>query len=310
MTTPKRPSNLKPGLIKWILLSLFVGLGIILIWPKVSIDEADIFVPIIIGKRPAGLTVAGPRQKGLEIRVRGPKAAIKTLSGLKLEYVLNLTGIKPGVQSVPVQTALLSVPKGISIIGSKPSVLTVTVENEIKRELPIVIAFSGEPATGFLIADAIATPATITLCGPESILAPLDKIMAKPIDITGISESFKKEVALNLAEKLEVASSSNLIKADVLIAEKIATKTFAAILVNGKDSPYGFLITPATIDIEVKGPVNILEKPDTKKDITVYIDLKGLKPGVYVRRATITLPVKTTLFNVKPEIFTVKIMGR
>ncbi|MFC1815178.1 YbbR-like domain-containing protein [Thermodesulfobacteriota bacterium] len=310
MTSPKRLSIIRPGHIKWILLSLFVGLGIILIWPDVSTDEADIFVPIIIGKRPSGLTIAGPQVKGLEIRVRGPRAVIKTLSDLKLEYVLNLTGISSGVQSVPVQTALIPVPKGISIIGSKPSMLTVTIENEIKKELPIVISFAGEPATGFLITDAVAKPATVILCGPESILSALKKIMTKPIDINGLSESFKKELALDLAERLEVVSSSSIIMTDVLIEEKIATKKFKGVSVNGKDSPYGFRITPPVIDIEVKGPVNILEKLEPQRDIKVYVDLKGLRPGVYVRRAAIRLPVKTTLFGVKPEIFIVKITDR
>jgi hypothetical protein len=42
----------------------------------------------------------------------------------------------------------------------------------------------------------------------------------------------------------------------------------------------------------------------------VLVELKNLSPGVYVRRATITLPVKTTLVKVEPELFTVKIIGR
>jgi YbbR domain-containing protein len=68
-----------------------------------------------------------------------------------------------------------------------------------------------------------------------------------------------------------------------------------------------YSIMPPTINIEVKGPVNIIEKLHKDKGIEVYVDLKGLKHGVYVRRATITLPVKTTLIGVKPELFTVKI---
>jgi len=39
----------------------------------------------------------------------------------------------------------------------------------------------------------------------------------------------------------------------------------------------------------------------------VYVDLKGLPPGTYVKRATITLPVKTALIGVTPEMFTIKI---
>ena len=91
------------------------------------------------------------------------------------------------------------------------------------------------------------------------------------------------------------------------IEEQIVEREFKSITVEGKDSTYTFSITPPAIDIRVKGPVNILEKLYQEKELEVYIDLKGLKPGVYVRRASIILPVKTILVGVKPEIFTVKI---
>jgi hypothetical protein len=41
----------------------------------------------------------------------------------------------------------------------------------------------------------------------------------------------------------------------------------------------------------------------------VLVELKDLNPGVYVRRAAITLPVKTSLVIVEPELFTVKVIG-
>jgi hypothetical protein len=39
----------------------------------------------------------------------------------------------------------------------------------------------------------------------------------------------------------------------------------------------------------------------------VHVDLKGLKPGTYVRHAVIEPPLDTTLVEAKPEIFTVKV---
>ena len=45
-------------------------------------------------------------------------------------------------------------------------------------------------------------------------------------------------------------------------------------------------------------------------NIAVSVDLKDLNPGRYECRASITLPVKTTLVAVDPEIFTVTIRAR
>jgi hypothetical protein len=44
-----------------------------------------------------------------------------------------------------------------------------------------------------------------------------------------------------------------------------------------------------------------------RDDFSVYVDLSKLEPGVYVRRATIALPLNTTLVGVDPEIFTVNV---
>jgi YbbR domain-containing protein len=54
----------------------------------------------------------------------------------------------------------------------------------------------------------------------------------------------------------------------------------------------------------------VIEKLYGTNGVQVYVDLKGLKPGIYNKRATITLPVKTTLIDATPEIFKVKIINQ
>ncbi|MBU4185867.1 MAG: hypothetical protein KKC23_06680 [Proteobacteria bacterium] len=184
--------------------------------------------------------------------------------------------------------------------------MTVKVEKETKKELPVIVSFSGKPAPGFFT-YAVTKPSSVMLKGPENILGPIEKIFTKPIDVNGLSESFKKEIALDLPECLDIISFSGIILAEVFIEEQIVAREFKNIPVKGKDSTYTFSITPPAIDIEVKGPVNVLEKLYQENGLEVCVDLKGLKPGVYVRRASIILPVKTILVGVKPEIFTVKI---
>jgi YbbR domain-containing protein len=147
------------------------------------------------------------------------------------------------------------------------------------------------------------------ICGPETILSSIDAMLTKPIDVTGKSESFKKEIALDLGAGIEVCSSSGIILAEIYIAEKEVTRRFADILVEGKGTPFEFNISPPTISIEIRGPQYIVENLHPDKDIRVLVELKDLNPGVYVRRAAITLPVKTSLVIVEPELFTVKVIG-
>ncbi len=291
----------------WLILSFFLGLCLFFLWPGSSEHETDIFIPVDIEKIPEGLTVTDSSLMGIELHVRGSESVLNSLSRLKLRYRLDLSGVDTGVKSIPIKKEGIQLPKGASIISINPSFLIVRVENKIKKNVPVIPSFSGKPAAGFLISSVTAKPSHVTLGGPENILGPIDEIMTKPVNVSGVSESFKKEVALALAENLDIISPAKIIRVEISVEEKTAAKKFNDIPVKGKNTRYKYSITPPSINIEVKGPVNALEKLCSGNGIKVYVDLKGLKPGVYVRCAAISLPVKMTLVEVKPKIFTVNI---
>ena len=307
MNNHSRLSILHPRTLKWSVLCFLLGVCFFLPGSCSSLQETVILIPVDFGQIPAGLTITGPSLKGIEVHVRGPKSKIRILSNLKIRYVVDLAGVNVGINSIPIKKDRIILPKGISIVRINPTFLTVRVENKITKELPVTISFSGKPAKGFIVSGTVAKPLSIILQGPENILGPMDKVLTNPIEIKGLSESFKREMALDLVEDLEIISPSKIIFAEISIQEKIVSKNFLDIQVEGRNSPYIYSITPPAINIAVKGPVNIIEKLHTEKWIKVYVDLKGLKPGAYVKRATITLPVTTTLIGVDPEMFTVKI---
>ena len=291
---------------KWAILCFFLVGCFFLLWHDSPFHETDIFIPIDLGKIPDGLSITDPPLKGIEVRISCPESLVKTLSEIKSRYLLDLSDINEGVNNIPIRKDGIKLPSRISIINITPSFLTVKVEKELKKELPVIVSFSGKPAPGFFT-YAVTRPSSVMLKGPENILGPIEKIFTKPVDVNGLSESFKKEIALDLPECLDIISFSGIILAEVFIEEQIVAREFKNIPVKGKDSTYTFSITPPAIDIEIKGPVNLLEKLYQENGLEVCIDLKGLKPGVYVRRASIVLPVKTILVSVKPKIFTVKI---
>ncbi|MCJ7539445.1 MAG: CdaR family protein [Desulfobacterales bacterium] len=308
MTNPSAFSILSFRNLTGLILFFFIGIGIFLLWPYASIQEADIFIPVDSEKIPEGLIITNGPFTGIEVHVRGPKSIIRTLSDLKIQYTIDLSGVNIGVNFIPIHQAKIPLPNGISILKINPDSITVKVENEIKKKLPVNISLTGKPAKGFMVVGSKAKPMSVILRGSEDTLSQMDKVSTQPINIKGLSGSFKKEVALDLVENLKLVDSSKIILANVFIEEQLTTKTFDNIPVQGDESLYVYRITPPVITIKVKGPVNMIEKLYGSNGVQVYVDLKGLKPGVYNKRATITLPVKTTLIDAKPEIFKVKII--
>lgn len=294
------------------LFGILLGLVVFFCLPVRSANEheTDILIPIIADKLPKGLTLVGPPLKEIEVRVQGALSALEYLLQNKPSYRLDLSSVTIGVESVPINPDIIKIPEGVKITQVNPAYVTVKVDRRLKKQVPVNIAFTGKPAAGFFVDDLLTKPSTIMLCGPETVLGSVDAILTKPIDVSGRSESFKKEIALELTPSIEVCTSSGIILAEIYIAEKDLSRQFADILVEGHNTPYEFSISPPTIHIEIKGPQKIVENLHPQKDIRVLVELKDLSPGVYVRRATITLPVKTTLVKVEPELFTVKIIGR
>jgi len=188
--------------------------------------------------------------------------------------------------------------------------ITIRIDKEIKKELPIVVFVEGEAAPGFHVNGASASPHKAVLRGPQYILDDIEHISTNPIDIAGASESFKKEITLDLAESVTVLFPADPIIALIDIAAKTITRAFKDLPLAGRNIDLPCSITPSTISLDVKGPVNIVNALEIGEEFTVYVDLLGLKPGVYVRRATIVLPVTTMLVGVSPEIFTVTIKAK
>ena len=310
MTNPSSFSILTFRNLTGLILFFFIGMGIFLLWPYASIQEADIFIPVDSEKIPEGLIITNGPFTGIEVHVRGPKSIIRTLSDLKIRYTIDLSAVNIGVNIIPIHQARIPFPNGVSILKINPNSITVKVENEIKKKLPVNISLTGKPAKGFMVVGAEAKPTSVTLRGSEETLGRMDKVLTKPINIKGLSGSFKREVTLDLAENLNLVDSSKIILATVMINEQLTTITFDNIPVQGDGSLYVYRITPPVITIKVKGPVNVIEKLYGTNGVQVYVDLKGLKPGIYNKRATITLPVKTTLIDATPEIFKVKIINQ
>jgi YbbR domain-containing protein len=177
----------------------------------------------------------------------------------------------------------------------------------MEKRVPVRISVIGKPDDSYFVDDTIATPSSVTICGPETAVETIDEISTKPVDCSGRSASFKKEIAPDLKDGVKVCSKEGIILAEIYLAEKVVTRRFLDLLVEGRNTPLDYRITPRTLTLEIKGPQNILSNLEPQKDIRVSVELTNLKPGVYVRRAVISLPVKTTLVNVEPELFTVKI---
>lgn len=256
---------------------------------------------------PEALTVVDPPSQTIEVRVRGTRSVIRKLVKAELVYKANLSDARPGVNPIVIDPQQLPLPDGVTVVNVSIDDKTIKLEKTIDRTLPVQLRLTGKPAFGYSVKKKQARPAEVRLKGPKSKLAPMTAVESHPIDITGASKPLNNEISLDLPEGVRAAADQPPISASVVIGEKKTEKTLEAITVTGLHTTYAYKIRPETVQLTVRAALRVFSGAFSPKNISVYLDLEGLAPGIYVKPAIINLPPEITLVRAEPQVFTVQI---
>ena len=285
-------------------LVLLLGVGLLFLEDQ---DQVTLAIPVTLEHIPHDL-IAIRNIPVLEARLKGPSRVIKALKGSQLSYKIDLSEAEPGPLCIKISPEMIKVPWRVSVLEIDPTSFTMTIEKQMEKIVPVVADLNKDPAPGYIISSLVATPSMVRLTGPMSVLHKISAVRTTPVDVEGLTETIKKKVALNLSHNPHVqAIGDSLVEVEIVVKEKIVEKWLdIAIQVTGGN--YRYVITPDRIQILLRGPMNTLRKLTQDNGVQVYVDLEGLKPGTYVRRAVIKPPLNTTLVEAKPEVFTVKLL--
>ncbi len=307
-----QPSKIRKHMI-WLSLGLCAVGAILGAWHVLSIDrivEKEISAELVITGLPEGLTMTPPAEKFIGARIKGTASLVDALAKHRLTCNLDLAGRLPGLTTFPLTAENFGLSETLRITAIKPESITFRIKTADRKKLPVYIAIAGKPAVGFKVIDSFALPGHVTVAGPQNLLTGMDRLMTKPISIEGIAESIKKETALDLPDGVIPTGMEKAIVADIRIAAKTDRRTFSGIRVAARGTGHTAVFSPPEITLEIEGPANTLAKLNRKTDIIAYVDLASLQPGVYVKRAAISLPLSITLKKADPELFTVTLIKK
>lgn len=270
------------------------------------LQETDLLIPVKTGEPPEGLAILSHPVHDIKVRVRGLRKKLSVLAKSPPPvYNQPLAGLTAGVHSLSIEKDRFVLPDGVIVVAVRPNTLIIHLEKKIFKQVPVVVSISGQPLSGFMVGDAVPVPAVVALQGPQSLLGPMEKVATGPVNVVDASEPFKQEIALDLPEGIQPLESRGVVVARISIVQKIITLLFENIAIRARRAQFPWVITPASLNLQVMGPEPELRVLRDDMDSRVYVDLDGLKPGVYVRRAVIDLPVDVKLVSAEPGLFTV-----
>ncbi|HCY88143.1 MAG TPA: hypothetical protein DHV36_23605 [Desulfobacteraceae bacterium] len=281
--------------------------------------ESDFLLPVDFANVPDDMVLTNFHTDKIEIRIKGDPRKIEHLSGENILYSADLytdlefdpagdsDSIEPGHYLLPVDRTRIPLDPSITVLDISPSYLSVRLEKKITRTFKVTVPYTGKPAKGHLALAPACDPPTVELTGAQTLIEKIDTLQTKPVDITGASEGFKKEVPLDLENPLLFSSGQAMFIVTVPIQSQTGKRTLADLPIRLTNSPKKVSIKPETITVEIKGPVDALSSKAITDEIYAFMDLKGLTPGVHARHAYINIPVDLVMTNADPQVFTVKI---
>jgi YbbR domain-containing protein len=148
---------------------------------------------------PDDLVVTDRSTDAVNIRVEGSRAALRSLSVADIEYVVDLSGAKAGVTRHEVDAESVDRPRGAQIVSRSPASIDFTLEPRGTKAVKVREDLAGEPAEGFKVGAVQVDPPRVWITGPEGQVRRLKEVVTETVDVTGIDESFEREVRPLLA---------------------------------------------------------------------------------------------------------------
>jgi len=215
--------------------------------------------------RPPSLEISNDPPRTVDVMLTGSRNKLDDLTSLDLVATVDISDQRAGERVLRLaDKAQISLPQGVKVDGFQPSAVPVRLEPIIERQVPIDPKIEGKPADGYEVYSAQPNKGSVTLRGPESRVAALQRVPTESIWVAGHKESF---VATNVAvdvpdPKVDVVDP--VVNVNVEIGEHRAEKSFSSIQATGID---GERVQPSTASVTLLGPAGMLDslKPEELK---------------------------------------------
>ncbi len=133
---------------------------------------------------PRNLVLTSSVPDTVSLQLRGPLT--RTLdSSNPPEVLLDLSDARPGLNSYPINPSDIPLPAEVDVVSVDPPAITLELERQAARLVPIRPLIDGEPAPGFVLGEVRVVPWEYTVEGPESLILALESVGTSPVSIEG-----------------------------------------------------------------------------------------------------------------------------
>jgi YbbR domain-containing protein len=155
--------------------------------------------PVSFVNLPAGLEIMDS-PKTVSLVVEGQERLLRNLRHNEISAQIDLSNTRSGKVFVTITKDDIIIPKMLTVNSIDPETVSLKIESQLSKSVPVKPAVVGLPQKGFAIVEISVVPARVALEGPKSAVAKIYSIKTEPIDINGINADLTYKANLNLTD--------------------------------------------------------------------------------------------------------------
>ncbi|HEX6386865.1 MAG TPA: ribosome biogenesis GTPase Der, partial [Anaerolineae bacterium] len=175
------------------------------------------------------------------------------------------------------------------------------------KEVPITVDWEGVPAPGYRLLSISVDPPSVLVTGRPTQIQQLNRVQTEKIDITGLTETFVQQVALDLPEGIDLDEVREVF---VTVEIEPIYNTFTynrTVELQGLADELEATVEPEMVRVVLYGPLPVLETL-LDEEVRVAVDLFGLDVGNYNLEPDVDFPDRgIELRSIQPSLVTVNI---
>jgi YbbR domain-containing protein len=290
------------------IISLLLALGLWIFVNAGQHGSVESFnVPISYRGLPFGFVVVNPHPDYVRLQVSGPRTLLSLIDPTRLTLRLDLSGVGLGQASFKIGPDSFAAPRGTNVTSISPSQIVLDIDKMVNGQVTVRIDTVGKVADGYRVTSMQSTPATVQVRGPSKKVSLLQTIETEPIDVTGMSTDFSREVFLvTPGGTMRVKPQQVTVK--IAVGPLIKNVDFRGIPIDVRNSDYDFTVTPPHVNITVRGAAPEIAKLALKG--AIYLDADGMMPGVYNMPIQISLPQGIELVHESAQTARLRLLRR
>ena len=271
--------------------------------------ERTLRVPLELRNVPDQLEIVGDPPMTVDVRVRGSSTLLTRTEPGEIVATLDLAAARAGSRLFHLRADEVRRPYGVEVAQISPVTIPLELEKSSRRSVPVVPAVEGDPAPGYVIGRATATPVNVEVVGPESRLRDLTSATTEPISVAGQRANVTDVVTIGVSDSAVrlVETQSATVTVEVLPAP--VERDLAGVPIRWRNLGAGLTarITPSMLRVTVRGRRAAFDvlRPES---MDAFVDLAGLGPGQYNLRVQVdTTQVDVGVMSMEPSVVQVTI---